>query len=131
MEHSVAIDPQGLSGVTLRHLCLGKSFCYPIACCVRAGRWRYAARLAFWTNVTLARLIPALGELDAALPQPRVPVSRSSVFYAANHHSWIDIPVISGVTSLRLSPMTVLKAGPLIDLACKINNLRYSLPRTS
>lgn len=47
---------------------------------------------------------------------------RRNVFYAANHHSWIDIPVISGVTGCTFVANDGIESWPLIGWLCKINN---------
>jgi 1-acyl-sn-glycerol-3-phosphate acyltransferase len=44
------------------------------------------------------------------------------VFYAANHHSWIDIPVISGVTGCTFVANDGIEKWPLIGWLCTINN---------
>jgi 1-acyl-sn-glycerol-3-phosphate acyltransferase len=47
---------------------------------------------------------------------------RKNVFYAANHHSWIDIPVVSGVTGCTFVANDGIEKWPLIGWLCKINN---------
>ena len=47
---------------------------------------------------------------------------RSNVFYASNHHSWIDIPVISGVTGCTFVANDGIEGWPLIGWLCKINH---------
>ena len=47
---------------------------------------------------------------------------RRNVFYASNHHSWIDIPVISGVTGCTFVANDGIESWPLIGWLCKINN---------
>lgn len=47
---------------------------------------------------------------------------RRNVFYAANHHSWIDIPVMSGVTGCTFVANDGIEGWPLIGWLCKINN---------
>lgn len=47
---------------------------------------------------------------------------RRNVFYAANHHSWIDIPVMSGVTGCTFVANDGIESWPLIGWLCKINN---------
>lgn len=47
---------------------------------------------------------------------------RSNVFYAANHHSWLDIPVMSGVTGCTFVANDGIEKWPLIGWLCKINN---------
>lgn len=47
---------------------------------------------------------------------------RRNVFYAANHHSWIDIPLMSGVTGCTFVANDGIESWPLIGWLCKINN---------
>lgn len=47
---------------------------------------------------------------------------RRNVFYAANHHSWVDIPVISGVTGCTFVATDGIEKWPLIGWLCSINN---------
>lgn len=47
---------------------------------------------------------------------------RHNVFYAANHHSWIDIPVMSGVTGCTFVANDGIEKWPLIGWLCRINN---------
>ncbi len=47
---------------------------------------------------------------------------RRNVFYAANHHSWVDIPVMSGVTGCTFVANDGIESWPLIGWLCKINN---------
>jgi lyso-ornithine lipid O-acyltransferase len=47
---------------------------------------------------------------------------RRNVFYACNHHSWIDIPVISGVTGCTFVANDGIEGWPLIGWLCKVNN---------
>lgn len=47
---------------------------------------------------------------------------RRNVFYAANHHSWVDIPVMSGVTGCTFVANDGIEGWPLIGWLCKINN---------
>ena len=48
-------------------------------------------------------------------------ISRN-VFYAANHHSWIDIPVLSGVSGCTFVANDGIEKWPLIGWLCNINN---------
>ncbi len=47
---------------------------------------------------------------------------RNNVFYAANHHSWIDIPVMSGVTGCTFVANDGISKWPVIGWLCRINN---------
>lgn len=47
---------------------------------------------------------------------------RKNIFYAANHHSWIDIPVISGVTGCTFVANDGISKWPLVGWLCRINN---------
>lgn len=47
---------------------------------------------------------------------------RRNVFYAANHHSWVDIPVMSGVTGCTFVANDGIENWPLIGWLCRINN---------
>jgi lyso-ornithine lipid O-acyltransferase len=45
-----------------------------------------------------------------------------NVFYAANHHSWIDIPVMSGVTGCTFVANDGIKDWPVVGWLCGMNN---------
>lgn len=47
---------------------------------------------------------------------------RRNVFYACNHHSWIDIPVMSGVSGCTFVANDGIEKWPLIGWMCTINN---------
>jgi lyso-ornithine lipid O-acyltransferase len=47
---------------------------------------------------------------------------RKNVFYAANHHSWVDIPVLSGVTGCTFVANDGIAKWPLIGWLCALNN---------
>jgi lyso-ornithine lipid O-acyltransferase len=47
---------------------------------------------------------------------------RQNAFYAANHHSWIDIPVMAGVSGCTFVAMDSIEKWPLIGWLCKLNN---------
>ena len=56
--------------------------------------WRLLNRPSPWPRLFLLSISWTSGIATATTGQ-RV---RANVFYAVNHHSWIDIPVMSGVT---------------------------------
>ena len=46
----------------------------------------------------------------------------TNVFYASNHHSWIDIPAMAGVTGCRFVANDGIESWPLVGWLCTINN---------
>jgi lyso-ornithine lipid O-acyltransferase len=80
--------------------------------------WRLIGRPSPWPRLFLLSVSWTFG-LATATTGKRV---RSNVFYAANHHSWIDIPVMSGVTGCTFVANDGIENWPLVGWLCKINN---------
>lgn len=80
--------------------------------------WRLFRRPSPWPRLFLLSISWAFG-LATATTGKRV---RKNVFYAANHHSWIDIPVISGVTGCTFVANDGIANWPVVGWLCRINN---------
>ncbi len=80
--------------------------------------WRLMRRASPWPRLFLLSVSWAFG-IATATTGKRV---RKNVFYAANHHSWIDIPVLSGVTGCTFVANDGIENWPLVGWLCKINN---------
>ena len=80
--------------------------------------WRLLNRPSPWPRLFLLSISWTSGIATATTGQ-RV---RANVFYAVNHHSWIDIPVMSGVTGCTFVANDGIEGWPLIGWLCKINN---------
>jgi lyso-ornithine lipid O-acyltransferase len=80
--------------------------------------WRLFRRPSPWPRLFLLSISWTSG-IATATTGTRI---RQNVFYAANHHSWIDIPVISGVTGCTFVANDGIEGWPLIGWLCKINN---------
>ncbi len=80
--------------------------------------WRLFGQTSPWPRLFLLSVSWTSG-IATATTGTRI---RSNVFYAANHHSWIDIPVISGVTGCTFVANDGIEGWPLIGWLCKINN---------
>ena len=80
--------------------------------------WRIIGKNSPWPRLFLLSISWTSG-IATATTGTRV---RSNVFYAANHHSWIDIPVMSGVTGCTFVANDGIESWPLIGWLCKINN---------
>jgi lyso-ornithine lipid O-acyltransferase len=80
--------------------------------------WRLFGQKSPWPRLFLLSVSWAFG-LATATTGTRV---RQNVFYAANHHSWIDIPVISGVTGCTFVANDGISSWPLVGWLCRINN---------
>ncbi|MEP7351330.1 MAG: lysophospholipid acyltransferase family protein [Sphingorhabdus sp.] len=80
--------------------------------------WRLFHQPSPWPRLVLLSISWISGIATATTGQ-RV---RRNVFYAVNHHSWIDIPVISGVTGCTFVANDGIENWPLIGWLCKINN---------
>jgi lyso-ornithine lipid O-acyltransferase len=80
--------------------------------------WRLFRRSSPWPRLFLLSVSWSFG-LATATTGERV---RKNVFYAANHHSWIDIPVMSGVTGCTFVANDGIENWPVVGWLCKINN---------
>ncbi len=80
--------------------------------------WRLFRRPSPWPRLFLLSVSWTSG-IATATTGTRI---RRNVFYAANHHSWIDIPVMSGVTGCTFVANDGIESWPLIGWLCKINN---------
>lgn len=80
--------------------------------------WRLFRRPSPWPRLFLLSVSWCFG-LATATRGTRV---RNNVFYAANHHSWIDIPVMSGVTGCTFVANDGIEKWPIVGWLCKINN---------
>lgn len=80
--------------------------------------WRLFGQTSPWPRLFLLSVSWTSG-IATATTGNRI---RSNVFYAANHHSWIDIPVMSGVTGCTFVANDGIESWPLIGWLCKINN---------
>jgi lyso-ornithine lipid O-acyltransferase len=80
--------------------------------------WRLFRRPSPWPRLFLLSVSWTFG-LATATTGTRI---RKNVFYAANHHSWIDIPVMSGVTGCTFVANDGIENWPLVGWLCKINN---------
>jgi lyso-ornithine lipid O-acyltransferase len=80
--------------------------------------WRLFRQPSPWPRLFLLSISWTAG-IATATTGKRV---RRNVFYAANHHSWIDICVMSGVTGCTFVANDGIESWPLIGWLCKINN---------
>ena len=80
--------------------------------------WRLFRRPSPWPRLFLLCVSWSFG-IATATTGKRV---RRNVFYASNHHSWIDIPVISGVTGCTFVANDGIQNWPLVGWLCRINN---------
>ena len=80
--------------------------------------WRLFRQNSPWPRLFLLSISWTSG-IATATSGTRI---RRNVFYAANHHSWIDIPVMSGVTGCTFVANDGIEGWPLIGWLCKINN---------
>ncbi len=80
--------------------------------------WRLFRQRSPWPRLFLLSVSWTSG-IATATKGSRV---RANVFYAANHHSWVDIPVMAGVTGCTFVANDGIESWPLIGWLCKINN---------
>jgi lyso-ornithine lipid O-acyltransferase len=80
--------------------------------------WRIFRQLSPWPRLFLLSISWIAG-IATATTGKRV---RKNVFYAANHHSWVDIPVLSGVTGCTFVANDGIENWPLIGWLCTLNN---------
>lgn len=89
-----------------------------ITCIILHNLWRLFRQQSPWPRLFLLSVSWTSG-IATATTGDRIP---RNVFYAANHHSWVDIPVISGVTGCTFVANDGIESWPLIGWLCKINN---------
>lgn len=80
--------------------------------------WRLLGQPSPWPRLFLLSISWTSG-IATATTGNRI---RRNVLYAANHHSWVDIPVISGVTGCTFVANDGIESWPLIGWLCGINN---------
>ncbi len=80
--------------------------------------WRLARRSSPWPRLFLLS-VSWISGIATETTGTRI---RRNVFYAANHHSWIDIPVMSGVSGCTFVANDGIEKWPLIGWLCTINN---------
>ncbi len=80
--------------------------------------WRLFGKPSPWPRLFLLSISWTAG-IATATAGTRI---RKNVFYAANHHSWIDIPVLSGVTGCTFVANDGIENWPLIGWLCTLNN---------
>ncbi len=80
--------------------------------------WRLVRLRSPWPRLFLLSISWTSG-ITTNVSGPRI---RKNVFYAANHHSWIDIPVMSGVTGCTFVANDGIEKWPLIGWLCTVNN---------
>jgi lyso-ornithine lipid O-acyltransferase len=80
--------------------------------------WRLFRQPSPWPRLFLLSVSWTFG-IATATTGKRV---RRNVFYAANHHSWIDIPVMAGVTGCTFVANDGIESWPLVGWLCRINN---------
>jgi lyso-ornithine lipid O-acyltransferase len=89
-----------------------------LAALVLHNVWRFFRQPSPWPRLFLLSISWTSG-IATATTGTRI---RRNVFYAANHHSWIDIPVLSGVTGCTFVANDGIEKWPLIGWLCTINN---------
>jgi lyso-ornithine lipid O-acyltransferase len=89
-----------------------------LAALVLHNVWRLFRQPSPWPRLFLLSISWTSG-IATATTGTRI---RRNVFYAANHHSWIDIPVLSGVTGCTFVANDGIEKWPLIGWLCTINN---------
>lgn len=89
-----------------------------IACLPLHGLWRLARQPSPWPRLFLAKAARACG---ARVSMTGTPEGRD-VFYVANHLSWIDIPIMGGVTEMSFVAQAPLADWPVIGWLAKLNH---------
>jgi lyso-ornithine lipid O-acyltransferase len=80
--------------------------------------WRLVGKPSPWPRLFLLSISWTAG-IATATSGKRI---RHNVFYAANHHSWLDIPVMAGVTGCTFVANDGIEKWPLIGWLCTLNN---------
>jgi lyso-ornithine lipid O-acyltransferase len=89
-----------------------------VAALILHNLWRLFRLQSPWPRLFLLSISWTSG-IATATTGTRI---RKNVFYAANHHSWVDIPVLSGVTGCTFVANDGIEKWPLIGWLCTINN---------
>lgn len=90
--------------------------CVPLHCL-----WRAAGRPSPWTRRFLAGIAYTAGFDGEAIGVPL----RRDVLFAANHLSWVDIPLIAAATGARFVSKAEVRAWPGIGFLAGLNRTVY------
>ena len=85
------------------------------------GLWRLVRLPSPWPRVFLG----ALGRISGARARVTGTPRRRDVVFLANHLSWIDIPVLAGVTGTAFVAKAELDDIPLIGWLCRLNHTLF------
>ena len=85
------------------------------------GLWRLVRAPSPWPRLFLK----SFGRIAGARARVTGTPLRKDVVFLANHLSWIDIPVLAGVTGTAFVGKAELKAVPIVGFLCDLNNTLY------
>ncbi|MFZ4690819.1 MAG: lysophospholipid acyltransferase family protein [Polymorphobacter sp.] len=108
-------NPIGSLRLAMRTLWLfaALAICLPLH-----GLWRLAGRPSPWSRRFLAWAARACG---ARVSTTGTPLARD-VFFVANHLSWIDIPILGGVTGTAFVSQDKIRDWPIIGWLAQLNH---------
>jgi lyso-ornithine lipid O-acyltransferase len=111
----LAADPVGTARLVFRVIWLfaALGFCLPLH-----GLWRLFGRPSPWSGRFLAYAARACGARVTTVGTPR----KRDVFFVANHLSWIDIPILGGVTGTAFVSQDKIRDWPIIGWLAKLNH---------
>lgn len=110
-----AADPVGTLRLIGRGLWLAAvlAVCLPLHGLWRTFRWRSP-----WGRLFLAFATRACGAEVTVIGKPL----RHDVFYVANHLSWIDIPILGGITGTAFVSQDKIREWPIIGWLAQLNH---------
>ena len=89
-----------------------------LACLPMHGLWRIFRLPSPWPRIFLGSVARICGLVVSSVGNP----VKTDVFYASNHLSWIDIPVVAGQTGCAFVSKDDAESVFLIGWLCKLNH---------
>jgi 1-acyl-sn-glycerol-3-phosphate acyltransferase len=111
----MADDPAGAARLVGRGLWItaGLAFCLPLH-----GLWRLFGRPSPWSGCFLGIAARACGARVSIVGTPL----KHDVFFVSNHLSWIDIPILGGVTGTAFVSQDKIRDWPIIGWLAELNH---------
>jgi 1-acyl-sn-glycerol-3-phosphate acyltransferase len=90
-------------------------------CLLVHGLWRVLRARSPWPRLFLR----AFGRIAGARAQVSGVPLRRNVVFLANHLSWVDIPVLAGVTGTAFVAKSELADSPIVGWLCRLNRTLF------
>jgi 1-acyl-sn-glycerol-3-phosphate acyltransferase len=91
------------------------------ACLLLHGLWRLVRLPSPWPR----RFLQGFGRIAGARPHVTGTPLRQNVVFLANHLSWVDIPVLAGVTGTAFVAKAELADNPVVGFLCRLNDTLF------